>query len=56
MKPPINNMKEEVNNKEGIRMVLLFLEKLEKLTEKERATLIKTIDILNTPIFVANNL
>lgn len=40
------------NNKEEIRIVLLFLEKLETLTQREREVLIKTIDILNHPIFL----
>jgi hypothetical protein len=37
----------------GLKTVELFLEKLEKLNEKERAVLIQTIDLLNHPIFVS---
>ncbi len=36
------------------RIVLLFLEKLELLTNNERKTIIETIQLLNKPIFVIN--
>ncbi len=39
----------------GLKIIELYLEKLEKLNEKERAILIQTIDLLNHPIFVTNN-
>lgn len=35
-------------------IVLLFLQKLEALNERERAVLIRTIEIINTPMFVTN--
>ena len=35
-----------------IKIVLNYLEKLEKLNEKERGVLIKTIDIINNPMFI----
>lgn len=38
----------------NIEIVRLFLEKVEKLNERERATLIKTIELLNTPVFISN--
>lgn len=37
-----------------LRLVTLFLEKLEKMTDKERAVLITTIEMLNHPMFVTN--
>ena len=33
-------------------IIRLFLEKLELMTEEERKTLIKTIQLLNNPMFV----
>ncbi len=33
-------------------IVLRFLERLEKMTDEERKTIIKTIQLLNSPIFV----
>ena len=33
-------------------IVLRFLEKLEKMTNEERRTIIKTIQILNNPVFI----
>jgi len=38
----------------GIEIVRLYLEKLELLTEEERRILIKTIDLLNHPVFISN--
>lgn len=42
---------EEINFK-GISIVNLYLEKLEILNGREREVLIKTIDILNNPLFI----
>lgn len=36
---------------DGVAIVKLFLEKLEKLNEVERRTIIETIQWLNKPIF-----
>ncbi len=36
----------------GMRIVELYLEKLEKLNDDERRVLIRTIDLLNHPIFI----
>lgn len=33
----------------------LFLEKLEKLNDKEREVLIQTIDLINRPLFLYKN-
>ena len=54
-------MKEEkferiVENQTHLEIVKLFLDKLEKMTEEERKTIIKTIWLLNNPMFVASNL
>lgn len=46
-------MKELPN--QSLEIVTLFLQKLEKLTDKERAVLIATIDLLNHPVFVTSN-
>lgn len=40
---------------ENLKIPQLFLEKLELLTREERQVLIKTIDILNHPIFITRN-
>lgn len=40
----------------NIDIVRLFLQKVEVLNETERAILIKTIEIINTPLFVTNTL
>lgn len=37
----------------NMAIVKLFLEKLELLSPRERAVLIKTIDILSHPVFLA---
>jgi hypothetical protein len=37
------------------KIVFLFLDKLEKLTEKERAILIVTIDELNNPLLITHS-
>jgi len=45
----------EAENREPFiieKILLLYLEKLEKLNNKERAVIILTIDILNHPTFV----
>jgi hypothetical protein len=47
---PLNNMEEKQYN--GLEVVKLFLEKIELLTDKERQVIIKTIDILNNPLFI----
>lgn len=47
-------MKELPN--QSIEVVTLFLQKLEKLNDKERAVLITTIDLLNHPVFITNDL
>lgn len=46
---------ERIENQKSIEIVHMFLDKLEKLNEKERATLICTIDILNHPTFITNH-
>ena len=51
-KKPENIKKIEESEIEEI--VLLFLEKLELLNEEERRTIIKTIQILNSPVFIVN--
>ncbi len=38
----------------NIEVVVLFLQKLEKLTDEERKTLIKTIQLINNPMFISN--
>lgn len=38
----------------GLDIVKLFLEKLEKLNDKERAVIIRTIEMLNNPMFLTN--
>ena len=38
--------------KDNTKIIELFLEKLEKLTDDERKELLKTIRVLNNPIFV----
>lgn len=38
----------------GQRIVELYLEKVEKLTDRERAALIQTIELLNRPILVSS--
>ncbi len=38
----------------GMRIVELYLEKLEKLNDDERRVLIRTIDLLNHPVFIAS--
>lgn len=40
---------------ENHEIALLFLQKLEKLTDEERCVLIKTIDLINHPMFIASN-
>ena len=40
----------------GLKIVGLYLEKLELLNEQERAVITKTIDLLNHPVFVAENI
>lgn len=37
---------------DGIKILELYLEKLELLSEEERRVFVKTIDILNHPILI----
>lgn len=46
---------DEIPNK-NIGVVHLYLEKIEKLNDREREVLIETINILNHPIFVSKNI
>lgn len=39
-----------------MEIIKLFLEKLELLTEKERAILIDSIKLLNNPVYYSNNM
>lgn len=43
----------EKENFINIKIVCLFLEKVELLTKEERKILIHTIDIINHPIFIS---
>jgi len=45
-------MEQVPKNEDSLKIVRLYLEKIEILNERERATLIKTIEILNNPLFV----
>jgi hypothetical protein len=38
----------------GITIIKLYLQKLELLNDRERATLIGAIELINTPLFIAN--
>ena len=38
----------------GMTILTLFLEKLEKLTDREREVVIQSIEMINKPIFVSD--
>lgn len=42
------------SNEDALKIVRLYLEKLEALSAEERKILLKTIDFLNQPVFVTN--
>lgn len=44
----------KIENQIGLQIVLMFLDKLEKMTEEERHEILKTIKLLNNPVFVSN--
>ena len=50
----IKPMNEELNKEIEIntKIILLFLEKLEKLTDKEREEILRVIRFINTPVFI----
>ena len=45
----------EIKHDKEVEIVYLFLNKLELLNDKERSTIIATIDWLNNPIFITHN-
>ena len=42
-------------NEINLKIVLLFLEKLEKLTQQERKEILRTICLINYPVFIVEN-
>jgi len=55
MNEEISNLKRIDESEINRRIVLLFLEKLELLSEKERHEIFKVIMLIGNPIFIVNN-